>query len=112
MKSLNEDKLTKIVIDLNELKKRRLDESFLAMFGHWVKSIVGRIFGDTGIPVSVKGSPSDVRAFASAVGSEARYIQAAKDFGLDHPRTYMNKAQLEKAVNDFESLTGIKWPFK
>ena len=112
MKSLNEDKLTKIVIDLNELKKRRLDETFLAMFGHWVKSIVGRIFGDTGIPVSVKGNPSDVRACASAVGSEARYIQAAKDFGLDHPRTYMNKAQLEKAVNDFESLTGIKWPFK
>jgi|TARA_R110000824_G_scaffold189696_2_gene371124 hypothetical protein len=112
VKTLNEDKLAKIVIDLNELKKQRLDESFLAMFGHWVKSIVGAIFGDTGIPVSVKGNPSDVRAFASAVAGEARYVQAAKDFGLDHPRTYMNKAQLEKAVKDFESSTGIKWPFK
>ena len=112
MKTLREDKLAKIVMDLEELKKKKLDESFLAMFGHWVKNIVGRMFGDTGIPVSVKGNPSDVRAFAQAVGGEARYIQTAKDYGLDDPRTYMSKATLERAVHDFETKTGIKWPFK
>jgi len=112
MKTLTEDKLTKIVIDLETLKKKRIDESFLAMFGHWIKNIVGAMFGDTGIPVSVKGRPSDVRAFARAVGGEAKYIQTAKDYGLDDPRTYMSKATLDQAAGDFEMRTGIKWPFK
>ena len=37
---LKEDKLTEIVIDLDKLKENRLDESFLAMFGYHIKTIL------------------------------------------------------------------------
>ena len=67
MKILKEDKLTEIVIDLNKLKENRLDESWLSMFGYHVKNILNRMFGGSSIPVSVKGSPREVDAFAMAM---------------------------------------------
>ena len=109
---LKEDKLAEIVIDLDELKKKRLDESFLAMFGHHIKTILNRMFGGVSIPVSVKGDPREVSAFANAIGKEKKYIDAAKKYGLEDPRTYKDKSKLKKATNAFERVTGIKWPFK
>ena len=102
MKILKEDKLTEIVIDLNKLKENRLD----------VKNILNRMFGGSSIPVSVKGSPREVDAFAKAIGNEKRYIETAKAHGLEDPRTYKDKSKLKKATNAFERITGIKWPFK
>ena len=112
MKRLNEDKLTEIVIDLEELKKNKLNESFLAMFGYWIQVIMKRMFGGSEIPVSVKGNPRDVSAFARAIGNEKSYIDTAKKHGLHDPRTYKSKSLLKKATNAFERVTGIKWPFK
>ena len=109
---LKEDKLTEIVIDLDKLKENRLDESFLAMFGHYVKTIMDRMFGGVSIPVSVKGKPQEVNAFAKAIGNEKKYIDTAKKYGLEDPRTYKDKSKLKKATNSFERITGIKWPFK
>lgn len=109
---LKEDKLTEIVIDLDKLKENRLDESWLAMFGFHVKTIMQRMFGGSTIPVSVKGSPREVTAFARAIGNEKKYIETARKYGLEDPRTYKDKSLLKKATNAFERVTGIKWPFK
>ena len=70
-----------------------------------------------GIPVfgsssTIKGKPADVKAFARAVGNEKKYIEAAKQYGLNDPKTYRQKSKLKKAVSAFELKTGIKWPFK
>jgi len=43
---------------------------------------------------------------------ERRYMADAQRYGLDNPVTYKTKNVLEKAVRDFESKTGIPWPFK
>ena len=99
MKHLNEDKLAEIVIDLEELKKNK-------------QVIMKRMFGGSEIPVSVKGNPRDVSAFAKAIGNEKSYIDTAKKHGLHDPRTYKSKSLLKKATNSFERVTGIKWPFK
>ena len=109
---LKEDKLTEIVIDLNRLKENRLDESWLAMFGYQIKTILSRMFGGGAIPVSVKGGQKEVASFAKAIGSEKKYIETAKKYGLEDPRTYKDKSKLKKATNSFERITGIKWPFK
>lgn len=109
--SLNEDKLTEIVIDFSEIRQNKLNESFMSMFGFWVKEILQRMFGGSNIPVSVKGDPVEVNAFAKALGSEKRYIETAKMYGLDNPKTYKDKAKLDSAVRSFENSTGIKWPF-
>ena len=109
---LNEDKLTEIVIDFNEIRKNELNESFLSMFGAWIKHILGAMLGGFNIPVSVKGSKGEVESFARAVGSEKKYIETAKRYGLDHPNTYKSQAKLRTATKGFEKETGIKWPFK
>jgi hypothetical protein len=112
MQQLKEDKISDIVIDLNKLKENRLDESFLAMFGHQIETIMTRMFGGASIPVSVKGNPREVTAFAKAIGKEKKYIDTARKYGLEDPRTYKDKSKLKKATNAFERITGIKWPFK
>ena len=112
MQFLKEDKLTEIVIDLDKLKENRLDESWLAMFGWHIKTILSRMFGGPSIPASVKGAPSEVAAVAKAIGNEKNYIETARKYGLEDPRTYKNKSKLKKATNSFERVTGIKWPFK
>ena len=99
MKTLNEDKLTEIVIDLEEIKKNKLNESWLAMFGYQIQVLMRRMFGGAQIPVTVKGNPREVDAFAKAIGKEKKYIQTAKDYGLEDPRTYKDKSLLKKATS-------------
>ena len=60
------DDLVEIVIDFEELKKQELNESFLAMFGGWVEQILGSIFTGRSLPLAVKGSSRDVKAFANS----------------------------------------------
>jgi hypothetical protein len=112
MQHLNEEELTEISIDFSQLKGDSLNESFLAMFGWAVKNILRRLMGDIYIPVNIKGSPSDIKAFANAVGNERKYIEAYKQYGLSDPRTHANSAKLKAAVDGFTRKTGIPWPFK
>ncbi len=108
--TIKEDKLSTIVIDLTQ--KETVDESWLRMFGENIKAILKALFGNVSLPVQVKGTPSDVRSFTSALGGEKKYISTLKRYGLDNPRTYRSKADLTRAVAKFERSTGIKWPFK
>ena len=112
--SLQEGYLHNITIDFSEIrrKQKHLDESFLVMFGAWVKWLLEKMFGGGSIPGNIKGSKSEVESFARAMGSEKRYIETAKRYGLDHPTTYKNKAKLSSATKSFEKATGIKWPFE
>jgi len=112
---LNEDQVVQIEIDLEELKKNELNESFLAMFGGAIKMILNRMFAAPQSYPSfykVTGSRSDVTAFARALGNEKNYLEAASKYGLDNPHTFKSKAALDKAIRGFEKDTGLKWPFK
>ena len=105
--------LTRIVLDLDELKGGKLEEfNVLGQMGAAIKLILQSMFGGSNIPVTVKGSRSDVKAFARTVGREKRYMQAYKKYGLDDPRTYKSRFKLNKSVRDFERKTNLKWPFK
>ena len=106
----NENDLTEIVIDFTQ--KDTMNESFLKMMGFGIKAILNRMFGGSAMPVSVRGSPGDVKSFARTLGSERRYMDAYRKYGLDNPRTYKSKSQLERATKDFSRKTGVKWPFK
>jgi len=110
MAKLNEEDLTSVEIDLTSGDK--LDESWLRMLGFGIKSILGRMFGNSSVPVSVKGSRSDVESFTKTVGREKRYLDSIKRYGLDNPKTFKDKSRLSQAVGAFERKTGLKWPFK
>lgn len=101
-----------IVIDFKEMKKNKLNESWLMMFGSWIETILGEMFSGGSLPVTVKGTRQEVNSFANTLGSEKRYLEAYKKYGLDNPRTYKNKAELDNATKNFQRVTGVKWPFK
>ena len=106
-----EEELVSINLDLNQAE---LNESFLAMFGETVKIILRRMFGSEGIfpKGTVKGTPSQISAFESALVANRNYINSYINNGLNNPATYRNKQVLRSAVSNFERQTNIKWPFK
>ena len=89
-----------------------INESWLAMYGGAVQTILGGMFGGGAVPVNVVGSNSQIKSFEKALGSEAKYLRAMNKYGLNDPKVLKNKASLEKAIKSFERETGIIWPFK
>ena len=111
MDELKEEELAPIVIDLTNGDK--LDESWLRMFGFGVKTILNQMFGrSSAIPVSLKGNRHDIKSFTNAIGKEKKYMDSLNQYGLNNPKTYRNKAHLDKATTAFTRKTGLKWPFK
>ena len=111
MKDLHEDKIVPIVIDL-EVNDDEINESFLRMFGAGVELLLKRMFGLNEVPFTFRGSKSKLDNFIDAMKFEKEYIKQFGTFGLNNPKTWESKYELNKAVQKFEKSTGIKWPFK
>ena len=71
-----------------------------------------KMFGGQQVPIIVKGTPREIRAFAKAMIREKDYYKVYKKYGLDNPKTYRSKYRLKRAIYDFERKTGMKWPLK
>mgnify|MGYP003136883316 CR=1 FL=1 len=121
-----------IVIDLT--RKNTLNESVLRMIGTWTKTILKHMYGkdtkmvgsvtlnDVGKVINeeeddepnfiIRGKYRDVKAYASAIVREKEYLDAYSEYGKDHPQTVKARENLRPAVAEFESATGIRWPFK
>jgi len=67
-----EDELQEYTINLNAAKSGEINESYLRMFGSAIKSIMNSMFGGSSVPVTVKGSQSQVRDFAKVLGKEKK----------------------------------------
>ena len=106
------DDLVPIEINLNPSETDLLSESWLAMMGGAIETILGGMFGGRSVPVKISGTRKQVDSFKSALGNEARYLKSMKRYGLDKPETLRTKKQLDRAIKSFEKDTGIKWPFK
>ena len=104
--------LVPIEINLNPTETDMLNESWLAMMGGAIQTILTGMFGGKTIPVRISGTRKQVDSFKSALGNEARYLKAMKRYGLDKPETLKTKAQLDRAIKNFERDTRISWPFK
>lgn len=110
---MNDSKeIAPIEINLSASKEQKLDEIWLETFGWAVKKILGAMFGGSALPVKVKGSKSEVSAFAKALARDKKYVSTAARYGLNDPRVYKDKYKLRKAISNFERVTGIKYPFK
>ena len=106
--------LVPVVVDLGVRRKNELNEGLIDMFAGQVKLLMRRLLGDvpSGLPVSVRGTPSEIKSFANAMNGEKSYMQSFRRYGLGDDRTYQSKYNLDKAVKNFEKETGLKWPFK
>jgi len=107
--------LVPIVVDLNSANTGALNESWLSMFGGAVEMMLRRMFHTdnpfTDTQYTVRGSPSQIASFGDALASEKRYMETFMKHGLNDPRSFTSRHELEKAVANFEGETGLKWPF-
>jgi len=100
-----------MVLDLGSYRAGNLDEGLLGMMGAWIKDIMSAMFRGSSLPIKIKGSPSQIDSFAKALSREKRYLEAFSEYGLDNPRTYRSKAELDAATAKFTRATGIPWAF-
>ena len=108
-----ENELVTTVIDLGSHRRGELNETYLAAVGEWIKTMIQWTFGENVFfPSKVKGSRREVNSFMDALKREKRYMNAYKKYGLSDQRTYNNRYKLDGAVQNFETTTGLKWPFK
>ena len=60
----------------------------------------------------IVGTPTQIAAFGRVLGSEKKYMEAFLEHGLDDPQSMQLRADLNEAIADFESETGIIWPLR
>ena len=111
MKKLHEDKIVPITINLN-VQKDQINESFLRMFGHQIELLLKRMFGLNELDFNVRGPSKTVNKFLDTIRHEKDHIRMLGDLGLFDQDTWNSKYKLDRAVREFESTTGIKWPIK
>jgi len=110
MKQDNE--IMPLKLDLGYKRKHSLDESFLRMFGGTIKMILQAIFGGYSLPVNITGNKYEIESFANTLSKEKKYMETFKKYGLNDPRVIKDKSKLNNAVQNFERITGIKYPLK
>lgn len=109
------DKLEAYTVNLNAHQEGLLTESWLAMFGGAIKYLLQGMFGSgpksyASVNSIIKGTPSQVAAFGDALSQEKKYMETFLKYGLNDPHSFASKADLNRAVANFERETGIKWP--
>jgi hypothetical protein len=117
MEDLIDNQDAEVVINFTGLDgtEEKLQELFgpgSYALGDSIKVVLRRMFGMNSVPVTVRGTESQVSSFAKALGAEKRYIETARSLGLTNPRTTMSKAQVRSAAQEFKRKTGIDWPFE
>jgi len=101
-----------LVTQTLDLSAQEVNEALLAAQGIMIKTIMKSMFGGYSLPVQVKGSVAQIASFATALGKEKSFMEAFSKFGLDDPKTYKSRSELESAVKKFERVTKLKWPFR
>ena len=113
-----------LVIDLSE--RKLLKETYMEMLGSWSKTLLKMMYGDdvqvvanvneeetTGGPeFIIRGKHKDVKSYAMAIVAEKNYLDAYSRYGKSHMQTVKHREELNTAVGNFESTTGLLWPFK
>ena len=121
-----------IVIDFTKDSKLLTEAGVLGMLGSWSKSILRHMYGKDVAMVAdlntinlgglineeeepnfiIRGKYRDVKSYATALVREKEYLDSIVEFGKEHPNTAKARANLIPAVREFESATGLQWPFK
>jgi hypothetical protein len=108
MRSIEEKKTNTPEVDFSS----NLTEGYIKSFAYKVEQILKSMLTGKYAPVSVKGQPDKVKAFAKALGNEERYINALQASNTTDPKVMALRHELEESISNFEKITGIKWPVR
>jgi hypothetical protein len=110
---MNNDSLNEIEIDLNAAQNGKLNEGYLTALGGQIELLMKMMFGGMPtLPVSIRGTRSQLGSFTKVLAKEKRYMDAFNRYGLGNSATFSSKYKLQSAVADFERATGLQWPLK
>ena len=109
--------LRSVEINFKELKKNKLNESYVAQFAAQIKYLMHHLLAPPiyQLPTSnikITGSKKDLTSFSNVIGQEKRYMDAYLKHGLGDPKVLRDKYVLQRAVQRFELETGLTWPIK
>tara|TARA_E500000318_G_scaffold59219_2_gene54965 strand:- start:108 stop:365 length:258 start_codon:yes stop_codon:yes gene_type:complete len=82
------------------------------MYGDDVNIIANLNEEESTTKFKISGRYQDVKAYAMAISAEKEFLDAYMEFGPEHPQTVLKKEELRNDVSNFESVTGLSWPFK
>jgi hypothetical protein len=118
-----------MIIDFT--KKRQLNETYSEMLASWTKTMLKFMYGDDVTVVAnvneeegdeskvdsqvkflIKGEHKDVKSYSVALVRQKQYLDAYVEFGKEHPQAIKLREMLNNAIGEFESTTGLIWPFK
>ena len=120
-----------VVVDFRKENILLNEAGILSALGSWTKTILKHMYGKDVKMVGnvsvdsitnlikedyepnfiIRGRFRDVKAYASAIVKEKDYLDAYVEFGKEHMQTVKAREYLRSAVAEFESATGLKWPF-
>ena len=111
MEYLKEEKLSDIIhIDLDSVKGEKINEVWLESFGGQIALALERILAGASGALQVTGAQRDVNSFLNTISAEADYLHKYYNLGLNNPNTWASSGQLNNAIKQFETQTGIRWP--
>ena len=117
-------------LSMKSIDFRLVNESLQRMIGNMTKGIIKAMYGvdfkfdvdlaklsqtmneENTQKFSIKGEVEQVKSYVKATARTKFYLDAIMEFGKEHPMTTKRKTELDQAVSEFESETGITWPFK
>ena len=101
-----------LILDLG-FKRRGEDinESYLKALGTVAQMALERMFQGDQASLKLTGTNSEINSFVAALQAEKRYLDSFIKNGLSNSATYTSKNRLNSAITDFESTTGLRWPF-
>jgi|TARA_B100001094_G_C18097361_1_gene753716 hypothetical protein len=119
-------------MELDFTKKRLLTESWMRAFADWNKTFLKYLYGNDvtmtadlkahqmleedeegpKLKFVIRGEVEDVKAYSRAIMAEKEYLDNFVRYDREHPRTQKAKELLDQAVDHFEQVTHITWPFK
>tara|TARA_Y100000296_G_C5084680_1_gene211782 strand:- start:358 stop:699 length:342 start_codon:yes stop_codon:yes gene_type:complete len=100
-------------IDLGAARRGELNESsYTTSMGAALKWVLQGVFAGMGGKMKLKGSQAEIDSFLNALSKEKSYLEKYMGLGLNNPATMMDAQKLRGAISQFESTTGLTWPFK
>ena len=111
-----------LIIDLQK-KKTQLNETWDEAIGWWTKQLLKYMYGndvkmvanlneeEDNNKITIVGEYEDVKSYATADVRQKEFLDAYTQFGRKHPQTTAAKEMLNDATQEFEQVTGMRWPF-
>lgn len=103
--------LVKNVIYLNNLDGKLSERVYSRFAGQVRSALLDLYYAGMDVPLKLVGSRSQIDSFMRSLQREKQYMDSYIKHGLNDLRTLGSRHDLMRAIELFETETGLRWPF-